>query len=397
MHSPLRTGSDARNGRPPESDEPPPAPRSKGGRFFWISILVHVGLLFLATYLVVSTVTPRPKPVFQAGAQSPGPAAREIEHRIQVTRQKNTMSPPPMLKRVVTTGVSTITLPDIPSLEVEETLTPAPLAGQSTGFAPTSLSAASSSGSAGGMDLNLFGLRKAGDGALEGSLYDLKQTTTGGVSNADYLNVLREFVHGGWNRSRLAGFFRAPIKLFATQFWIPRLPADESPKSFDADKFIKPSQWAIVYKGRVRPPSDGRYRFVGSADDVMVVRFGGKVVLDASLKYARVISGWQPQEFVDQFEPVKYVGAFWVYGDWLDLKASQTYDMEVLLGEFPGGFFQALLTFQKQGARYDSTAEGAPILPIFRLKPSRIPKTEEPAPAYREKNPGPTWRGATTP
>ncbi len=62
---------------------------------------------------------------------------------------------------------------------------------------------------------------------------------------------------------------------------MPVMDAKDAPKAFKVNK--PASYWAVHYRGKVRAPATGTYRFVGLADDFLLVRFGGRLVLDASI------------------------------------------------------------------------------------------------------------------
>jgi len=71
------------------------------------------------------------------------------------------------------------------------------------------------------------------------------------------------------------------------------------------------------------------------------------------------------------------------YGDWMDLRADQIIDLDVLIGESPGGGFGAFLLVQQKGATYSSDAEGYPILPIFQVAPHDTPTSAQ-APEFAQ-------------
>jgi len=57
------------------------------------------------------------------------------------------------------------------------------------------------------------------------------------------------------------------------------------------------------------------------------------------------------------------------YGDWIDLRPDQPVDIDIIVGERPGGFFQATLLYMKKGAVYPNNSEGKPLIPLFQLAP----------------------------
>jgi hypothetical protein len=152
--------------------------------------------------------------------------------------------------------------------------------------------------------------------------------------------------------------------------------------------------WVIHYKGTVTPPEGGTYRFVGMADDVLVVRFNGKVVLDCGSNRP---SGKEPQKYYaseglrldPKMDWYKGLGV----GDPFQVQGGSSYDMQVLIGEWPGGEFKAYLLLEKDGADYPKDKKGNPVLPVFKLQASDIPSPGAEAPVFSKE--GPVWRAQT--
>lgn len=157
------------------------------------------------------------------------------------------------------------------------------------------------------------------------------------------------------------------------------MPA-RAPKAFEMEKVIKPAVWVVYYKGQVSPPEDGNYRFVAYADDVVVVAVNGKTVLVGGRPDAtKNLKMWTPPE---QGPRIGAANGNLLYGDWITLKKDEPVDLDVLVGERPGGSFCAFLLYEKQGEEYPKTASGVPKLPLFQLAPYKTsvgnPKDEPP-------------------
>jgi hypothetical protein len=154
---------------------------------------------------------------------------------------------------------------------------------------------------------------------------------------------------------------------------------------------VQPACWLAVYEGEVSPPLDGTYRFVGAADDKLVVRFNGKVVLDAG--------GWQQEQYNTGHYLYDWKTANKFYtgckghavGQPMTLKAGQWYKMQVLIGEQPGGqlYFSLFVQDDAKLSSYKRDGKGQPLLPLWRTS-ADLPKDSNMNPAY-EKN-GPVWR-----
>lgn len=216
-------------------------------------------------------------------------------------------------------------------------------------------------------DGNVFGTTEtsAGEAALMGMFYDFKQTQDHKPTSADYPKTIVQFINNGWDESVLSRFYRSTKPIYATQIWIPSISANEGPKAFGVDKYVKPSQWIIHYKGQVAPPRDGTYRFVGWADDQLVVSVNGKIAL-VSNHPGVPLPGLSEGEGEPYRNPLRS-------GHWLDLKANEPVDLDVLVGERPGGGFTALLMVEEKGKTYEMEG-GYPLLPIFQVAPYDTPR-----------------------
>lgn len=153
-----------------------------------------------------------------------------------------------------------------------------------------------------GMDTGLGELGDGGDGlgssqpsgsALEGTLYDLKQVSRGGawtkvapngnVNQNELYSIVGSYVRG-WSQSTLSRYYKSPVKLFASNFFVPMAHASLAPDAFQCAQQVKPAAWLAVYRGKVKSPVTGTIRFVGTGDDFIGVRFGGKTVLEGGYR-----------------------------------------------------------------------------------------------------------------
>jgi hypothetical protein len=216
-----------------------------------------------------------------------------------------------------------------------------------------------------------FGQSEASESALIGVLYDLKQTPDHkptGMNFGNYFKVADEFLSKNWDESVLNRYYRLSSPIFTTQIYIPSMGAGLGPKAFGAQDKIQPSLWIIHYKGQVSPPEDGTYRFVGSGDDIMAVAINGKTVMAAPLhdptESLLPLTKWKTPE------PGGMNGAGYgdlINGDWIDMKKDDVLDLDVIIGECPGGLFSAFLMIEKQGGNYQRDKDHHAILPIFQV------------------------------
>ena len=217
-----------------------------------------------------------------------------------------------------------------------------------------------------------FGTRDShGEAALLGIFYDLKQTQQRkptGVSLDDYDKIVANFINKNWDESVLGPHFRTVRSLNTTQIFIPMMSAGEAPRAFDAQTFVQPRMWLAHYKGQVSPPEDGTYRFVGFGDDLCAVAVDEKTVLVSALFN---VPGWTaPVSPKISVSDSRHLTA----GDWITLKKDQIIDLDVIIGERPGGKFGAFLLYEKQGVTYPLSDTHEPMLPVFQLVRHELPQ-----------------------
>jgi hypothetical protein len=233
-------------------------------------------------------------------------------------------------------------------------------------------------------DRELFGKKEGGVGLI-GILYDLKQTQKQqptGVRPPDYSRIIDEFLAKDWSEAVLNRYFRATRALHTTQIFIPLMNAGLAPKAFDVDKVIKPAAWVIYYKGQVSPPADGNYRFIGYADDLLAVAVNGKTVCVGARFDVR---SWKARE---KAPPVAAANGRLTFGDWTSMKKDEPIDLDILVGERPGGQFCAFLLYEKQGETYPKDAHGRTMYPLFQLSPHATPRgAPGEAPAFSLESP----------
>jgi hypothetical protein len=365
-------------------------------RFLTISLLVHALIVFFAGSVVYVRYHDT-KPDFAANdglitqdtpVEPPAPAPTMPQQEPQATAPAQ--APQPVSPAITNISALTVDVPDATSSLGKISDLPALNASLTTGGGDpgaTGMGQGSGKGS-------FFG-KSGEDGkpmaAFAGTFYDLKQLPgkrPSGLSVGDYHNTFRKFEAEGWHDGILNKYFHAPKPIYATQIFIPDMPADNGPAAFGLENEVQPGRWLVLYKARVSPPQDGTYHFVGAGDDVMLVRFNGKTVLDRCWYGSG--SKWTPVANYDYgFSGIS--GGF-AKGDAIKVEAKQAYDMEVLIGEEPGGLMFSSLLIEQEGATYEKDSKGNPILPVFRVADTPMPPLEEGQsfPPYQPN--GPVWK-----
>jgi len=387
----------------PEANARPKLPWWKlmwSGNFLILSILIHLLFALGATIWVVQTIQAQRKVTFQGGPPASNPARRAIEHQVQVAKRQNATSAPAFAKRITTTGMAKFTLPEMPDIPALDSTAPATMAGMGGGGVGQGIGgglggAGGGTGTGTGVAAPAFGFKEIPkDGALVGTFYDLKQDPQGNPTNMNeesYGWAVQAFLRNGWKEKDLERFYQAPQKLYAPQIFIPTLDANVAPQSFGVGDKVQPRLWVVIYRGRVTPSESGNYRFVGFGDDVLVVRWKNKVVLDSGFMDA---TGLRPEGYVRSEGlalggslPASYQGMG--IGTRFSAAANNSYEIEVLVGERPGGQFKAYLMLMKVGEEYTKDAAGQPVLPIFRLAKTPPPEIHGEAPVFNPD--GPVW------
>lgn len=403
-----------------------------GGSFFIISLLLHVILLGGATILVVQVVQGR-KEKLKFTAPPPSPAGpKSVEHKVKMAKKTASMSAPAISKRITSTAANASIA--LPAMEMNSSGGPDVMASVMSGLGANGLGSGAGMGGGGGMTamplagMTAFGFKGVGaQSGLKGTLYDFKQYAdkrpsdikyTGGWTKQDatnqtvYMNILDSFVSKGWDENVLQQYFHAQDQLISYQVFIPMIAANPAMKEFGVEKEVKPGWWLIHYKGKVVAPKDGMYRFVGMADNVMGVRFDKRNVLWADrnpsantpfgVKYfSSNISNATSAKPKPMPAPAatsapdgapKILSEEPIYGQWFSVERGKTYEMEVIMGEFPGSDFQAILMIEEKNPAtpYPPRTANSKSLayPVFQLKKGiPIPPYKAPAPGKKELAP----------
>ncbi len=145
--------------------------------------------------------------------------------------------------------------------------------------------------------------------------------------------------------------------------------------------------WCVYYKGQVTAPDSFTFHFVGAGDDVMLVKFNGRLVLDRSWAPR---TSWRPQANYDY--GFSRIPNGFAKGDAITVEAGESYPIEIMIGEQPGGESFATLLQEIDGVQYDKDAKGNPILPVFRMS-NAMPADSTPGRPYPpHRSDGPVWK-----
>lgn len=306
------------------------------------------------------------------------PTARETEEPVakpELSRAKPSAAPSSSFRPIVSQVAAPVALP-VPDEFAEA---PALEFGAGDDFMDGFVGDGAGSGTGNG---SKFGSLARIGGALTGRLFDFKQTPDR-EPNDDYLGDRDSLASGrayaeivetlhrrDFSDAAFRDFYQAPNELSLTHLAIPLSPASEGPRYFGAEKEMQPAGWAAHYRGVIRAPESGRYRFAGLADDYMAVVLDGKPRLIASWPSLQplVVGRWDAAEESGRWKS-PLAGKALIFGDWVKLEAGQEIQLDLGIGERPGGHVGFLLLVEKQGETYRKAADGRPILPLFTTAP----------------------------
>jgi hypothetical protein len=370
-----------------------------GGEGLALSVLVHIVLVLIAIVWVVSTVTDgagkKDPNTFATGAGggAGGPKAKEFKTKLQ---PKNIKSLAKTNTRITSKNANaSLAVASLPSMSNPLLSAGAIGGGASKGFGGGSgggIGAGKGVGSGGGRNfVSLFGMKggpNANAGGLIGTLYDLKQTadrkpTSAAPANTGigpYRTSVREFLESGWSAGRLQRFFKSPDKLVSGQLFITGRSADDAPKAFEVEKLMKPSRWVVHYRCYVEMPSSMPFRFVGSGDDFLVVRWNRKIALDDGYE-TYLAGGGNYKDFgvkvSQEYKIDRRPGGLHRLkaGPWIQVTKGTKVPVEVLIGETPGGVFDCYLAIEvaKSSTKVNGQYEGEGTLKLFRCNADPLP------------------------
>jgi len=306
---------------------------------------------------------------------------REIEEKKVVQQtQRRPSAPAQNMAKVIAANTASPTAIPVPDIPLSE---PSMHFGDDMDFGQ---GWADNTGTGGG---GAFGATTSDSGGLPGYLYDHKQDANRnprqfGIN--EYGPAMVRIQRSGFAESELSRIFRTPKPLYLTRVAVPKVRSELGPEQFGAEKYVEGKLWFAHYRGTVTAPRDGQFRFVGLADDYLIVKVDGKAVLHGSLSNLRSIvsDGWKmPKQPGQYFAPGESRGnRHLVFGDWLDLRRGQPMKMDIAFGERPGGHMHAAVFIEEKGVEYRKASNGRPILPLFTTTYIESEEIEELKKAY---------------
>jgi hypothetical protein len=323
-----------------------------------LSIGIHVVLFLLAGLLVVFTVVKKEEQVFEPPKTVERPKMKLKKPKVKVKKSSKPKSASRITAKTTRSIMPNIDLPELGGMG----------AGLGDGIGPDFGMMPDLS------ELTLFGGAQTIGNDLEGTFYDFRRDRKGGsipMHPFQCIDVLSEFVKRGWKKSVLSRYYQSPNNLYATTIAIPPVQSALGPQAF-GEPDTGSDCYGILYEGELVNKDDMTFRFWGLGDDVLIVAVDGEIVLNGfyprngnDYETARITPKWQTSD--------PKAREYWLgiqrsnIGDWITLKAGEPRDLKILVGEIPGGLFQALLTVEVEGEKYPRNPEdNGPTLPLFK-------------------------------
>ncbi len=369
-----------------------------GGEGLTISLIIHLVLILIAAIWVISTVTDSVKKDPDSfstgqGGGAAGDKAKQFKTRAQ---PKNPKSMAKNAARITSKSANaTISLPDLPTSSVASLNTGMMGGGSSKGFGGGSgggIGSGMGVGRGNGRNfVSLFGA-KVGTNGLVGTFYDLKQTPSRRETECApqsgigaYREAVRDFFESGWSPTKFSKYYKAPEPLIAGQLFIPSRSANAAPEAYGVEKEVKPSRWVVHYKGTVEVPQSLPFRFVGTGDDWLLVRWDKKIALDDGYEHFIVGRDGNYKDFkqvvTKEFVLDRSPGGLhrMKAGPWINETKGKKVPIEIAIGETPGGVFDVYLAIEvaTSGQRVKGEFVGEGTLKLFRVNSDPLPKEIE--------------------
>lgn len=237
-----------------------------------------------------------------------------------------------------------------------------------------------------GMGTSSFGSFSGNSDALQGTVYDLKikpNHTPTGMDQPTYTRLLHDFVSKGWDESVLAPFFKASKTLFTPAIWIATTQSQDCAKEMHLDNELSSTYWVGWYHAKVTPAQAGTYHFVGFGDDILVVAVNGQTVLDGSLWPVTPAKQRMPWPYADWSVFCTFKGQDYGklrVGDSFKVNTVEPATIDILMGDEPGGWYNAFLLIADDNKKYPIGSQGVPLYPIFQIGSNPIKRSGDQPP-----------------
>jgi len=336
---------------------------------FILSVLIHGGLIGLATWFIVFKHQP-PKPPPFVRPPNVKPSKMPIEKiKMPVKKPSKPQASAKIVAKVDVIAFNAISFPDIPTGGIGSGIGGGV---QGVGFIDIP-------------DLEevaLFGRRETQGNDFGGQVYDFKFWADGrktkmyseepnnnlygkGEGESAPLEFLK-FIDQGWKKSVISPYKKSD-KLYTTHFCFPSVPSLIAADQF-GQRDLEPFNFMVLFTGDLVYPKDITFRFWCTAATAGVINVNNKDVLARS-RLPDVFDF----EWVDRprWAEKRYAIAdeYMIPSDWITLKAGEPVPMKVALyARGNNGQISLVILVEEKGKKYPSRSIGGPLLPIFKTE-----------------------------
>ncbi len=342
-----------------------------------VSVVLHIALFAILVTVKVVQYIMEPAPDFKA---PPAPSytvqqPKEVKERIKRNQQSGGGGRPPKVAIAVDKPSTFM----VPKVDVQVSSLHGKLGSRGTGRGigdgngdgqgpGSGFGTGGGAGGLGRLGGSVFGYTQGLATDMQGTFWDLKQNREArgnGMDNGKYTAEVEKFLGGSWSESEMREFFKAPKSLYLTHLAIPDCPAEAAPAAYGVADKVQAKMWLAYYDGFIEAPEAGQWRFIGMGDDVLVVKLGSRIVLDASWLPWKP-SGWKGSGDKENRKwPLGNNTA--EIGNWFTLEPGKPVRLQITVGERPGGRFCQFLCIEKKGQEPPRAANGRPTWDLFKI------------------------------
>jgi len=346
--------------------------------YFLAAVLTHLLIFLLLAEVIIFKAPPPPQTEVFQGFKIPPPAPPPPQPPSTGAEAKNPQIEPDAEVIPVVAHSSVITTMNS-SFDVHVPKVTAQMLSQSVDQKPQGTGLSSGSGNNAGAGTG-SGDSSGAANQFTGYFYDFNQTkdkAPTGVDFKKYISILSDYISKNWDDSVLEPYYRSKAPISMPSFFASSTkPSTDAPKNLGLENEVLPNAWIAHYHAKVIPPSAGDYRFLGFADNVLIVKINGEPVFDGgwSMLLDRpslhkelpwVFPGYAGNQTDVNLANLKMGASFHV-------EADEPVDMDVFIGD-GGESYNFYLLIKKDGEHYESLPDGTPLVPFFVLGDGKGP------------------------
>jgi len=336
---------------------------------FILSLLIHGGLIALATWYVVFRQPP-PKVKDFVPPPNVKPSKMPIEKiKMPVKRPSKPKASAKIVAAVDVVAFNAISFPDMPDGGIGDGIGDGE---EGIGFIELPPLE----------NVPLFGRHESEGNDFSAQIFDFKFWANGKKTPMYFEEpstkmydgtgesapqVFLRFINQGWKESIITPYKKS-AKLYTTHFCFPSVPSLIAADQF-GERDLEPFNFMVLFKGKLVYPKDITFRFWCTASTAAVINVNGKDVLARS-RLPNIFDF----EWVDikRWAKARYAitEEYMIPSDWITLKAGEPVPMKVALyARGNNGQVNLVILVEEKGKKYPSRpVVRGPLLPIFKTE-----------------------------